>query len=400
MSRILLAWELGAGVGHLAAFRPLAEALLARGHQLTVAAQDIGSGMLVFGDLPVQLLPAPVCTRQYGGLAEPPLNYAEILMRYGYLDSAMLKALLRGWRGVLELSDAALVVADHAPTALLAARGRAIGRCAFGSPFLVPPPVSPTPNMRDWLTVPAQRLQSSDASVIGAINAALEPGQPPLQALHELFEGVAALFVGIPELDPYGPRAPDHFLGLHAGRSAAAAVSWPAGGGPRLFAYVRMDYPHIEACLAALAASAARCVVNLVGATPEIIARYGGPRLTFSEGHVDMEVVAAQCDAAVCHSGMGMVNALLRAGKPLLLLPGHLEQFLLSRNVARLGAALVVTPETAAQEVGGALQRLLTDPVVAGNARALAQRCALPSAAAVIDKAVARIEACIAEAAA
>jgi UDP:flavonoid glycosyltransferase YjiC (YdhE family) len=37
MSRILLAWELGAASGHLAGLRPLVEGLLARGHQVTLA---------------------------------------------------------------------------------------------------------------------------------------------------------------------------------------------------------------------------------------------------------------------------------------------------------------------------------------------------------------------------
>lgn len=35
MARILMAWELGAGFGHLAPLKPLAEALTARGHHVS-----------------------------------------------------------------------------------------------------------------------------------------------------------------------------------------------------------------------------------------------------------------------------------------------------------------------------------------------------------------------------
>lgn len=393
MSRILLAWELGTGVGHLALLRPVAEALLARGHQVTLAARDIGSAATIFNGLPLRIVQAPVCLKSYGGLAEPPLNFAEILMRFGYLDAPMLKALLQGWRSLLELTGADRLVVDHAPTALLAARGMAVGCTTFGNAFSVPPAVSPTPNMRDWLEVPAQRLQDSDARVIDAINAALAQDAPPINSLHQLFEGAEHLFVGIAELDPYGPRASGNYLGLHSGRSGAAAIKWPEGEGARLFAYLRQDYPHIENCLRALSASTACCLINLFGAKPEIIARYRSSKMAFTPGHVDMTAVAGQSDAVICHSGLGTVNAILRAGKPLLLLPAQLEQFLLARNVQKLGVGITVHPETAQPDIAGALARIAAEPVFAHNARALAQRCSVPSAPAVVEHVVARIEA-------
>ncbi len=393
MSRILFAWELGGGVGHLAAFRPVTEALLARGHQLTLAVRDIHSAAMVFSGLPVPIVPAPVCDKQYGGLADPPLNYSEILMRYGYIDSPMLGAMLRGWRGLLELTRAERLVVDHAPTALLAARGLAVGRLTFGNPFAVPPRVEPLPGMRPWLDVPARRLQDSDTVVVRTINAALAPEVPHISAVHQLFDDTEYLFVGIPELDPFGPRDAGNFLGLHTGRSGEMEVCWPEGAGPRVFAYLRMDYPHIEACLEALSASPARSLVNLFGAKPEIVERYRGPRLEFSAGHIDIAEAATQCDVAVCHSGLGTVNAVLRRGKPLLLLPNQLEQFLLASNVEKLGAGRVVRPDMGRPDIAGALRTMLADPAYAQSAQALSRRCSEPSASAIIDNAVARIEA-------
>ncbi len=395
MNHVLLAWELGAGAGHLASLRAVAEGLLLRGHRVTLAACDIGSAALIFGGLERQMhiVQSPACPKNYGGLADPPLNYAEILMRFGYLDAPMLKALLQGWRSLFELTGADRLVADHAPTALLAARGGAMACSTFGNPFAVPPPVSPTPNMRDWLEVPAQRLQDSDARVVAAINAALAPAVPPIASLHQLFDGADHLFVGVPELDPYGPRAAGSYLGLRMARSGSAPALWPQGEGPRVFAYLKTDYPHVDACLAALSASPARCLVNLVGGTPQMVERYRGPRLSFSAGHVDIEQALAQCDALVCHSGLGTVNAALRGGRPLLLLPSQLEQFLLARNVEKLGAGLVVHPETKTPDIAGSLARLLADPGFAQRAHALSQRCAVQSAGDIVNQIVARIEA-------
>ncbi len=394
MSRILLAWELGGGAGHLALLRPVAAALLERGHQVTLAARDINTAAMIFNGLPVLVVQAPLCQKTYGGLADPPLSFSEILMRFGYLDVTMLKALLQGWRSLLELTGADRLVADHAPTAVLAARGMGVARSTFGNAFSVPPPMSPTPNMRDWLEVPPHRLQDSDARVIAAINAALAPQASPINSLQQLFEGVEHLFVGLPELDPYGPRDQGTYLGLHTGRSGSEPALWPQGEGARVFAYIKAEYPHIQACLEALAASPARCLVNLAGATPQLIEHYRGPRLSFSAGPVDIDQALAQCDVLVCQSGLGTVCAALRGGKPLLLLPSQLEQFLLARNVEKLGVGLVVHPESKMPDIAGSLARVLADPAFARQAHAWAQRCSTPSVDALLDHAVGRIENC------
>lgn len=398
MSRILLAWELGGGAGHLASLHPVASALLKRGHQVTLAAQDLRAAAAFYAGLDMPVVAAPLSRGNYGGLAEPPLSYSEILMRYGYLDSPMLAGLVRGWRGLITLTGADVLVADHAPTALLAARGLPLRCMTFGNPFAVPPAVHPTPNMRPWLEVPVQRLLNSDAAVLATINRALPAGAPPLAAVHELFDRTTSVFVGLPELDPYGRREADCYLGLHVGRSGTTETQWPAGAGPRIFAYLRADYRYIDACLAALAACNARCLVHLADATEALMARHRGPGLAFSDTPVDIESAGAQCDLAVCHSGLGMVNAMLRAGRPLLLLPLQLEQFLLAGRVAALGAAQVINSEQAQPDFAAALTAMLGDPQYARSAQNLAARVAAASVGTITDRAIARIEALAAQA--
>jgi len=40
MARILFAWELGGGAGHVAPFYPIAQSLIAAGHELTLAVRE------------------------------------------------------------------------------------------------------------------------------------------------------------------------------------------------------------------------------------------------------------------------------------------------------------------------------------------------------------------------
>jgi UDP:flavonoid glycosyltransferase YjiC (YdhE family) len=393
VSRILFAWELGGGLGHLGPFRPIAERLAARGHEITIAASDVERAHSVFASQPVKIVQAPICTKTYKGIADPPLNYAEILMRYGYLDAPLLAGLVSGWRGLLDLTRADVLVADHAPTALLATRGRGTPRLAFGSPFCVPPPVSPTPAMRSWIEVPRERLENSDASVLEVINGALPSGAPRLAALHEIFEGAETLMIGIPEIDHYWPRNPADYLGLYSGVVGTGKPDWPEGDGPRIFVYLHADYRHIDAALTALAASPARVVIYLLGGTPALREKYSRPRLAFSATPVDLTAAVADSDLCVSQGNFSTVMSTLRGGKPMVLLPTQLEQYLLAARLVKLGLAELVHPESGSLDIAGTLARALANPSLARAARDFALRHREPAVDTIAERTAGRIEA-------
>ena len=397
MSRILLAWELGTGFGHIGPFLTVATGLLKRGHELHIAAREVAGAVAAVGDLPIAVHQAPLCLNTYGGLQDPPLNYAEILMRYGYLEPAMLHGLLTAWRSLMRVVRADIVMADHAPTALLAARDLGLPRAVIGSPFNVPPAVAPTPNMRDWEAVPAGRLADSDARVLKVINVARSDAQP-LAALHCIFEGAVHFFSGIPELDPYGARPADDYLGLRAVSAGSAEPSWPEGDGQRVFAYLHAPYPHLERALQALASSGARVLVHLLGGNPALMRKYEGGRMHFAPALLDFDKVVSACDLCVCHGNVGTTLGMLQAGRPLLMLPMHLEHFLLGRSVARAGAGECVHPDAAEPDIAGTLTRMLADPQYRKAAEGLAAREAATSVGTITHRAIARIEAFAAQA--
>lgn len=396
MSRILLAWELGAGFGHLGPFLTIAGGLLERGHELHIAAREVASAVAAVGDLPIAVHQAPLCLNTYGGLKDPPLNYAEILMRYGYLEPAMLRGLLTAWRALMRAVDADVVLADHAPTALLAAQDLDLPRGLLGSPFNVPPAIAPTPNMRDWLSVPAQRLADSDAQVLQTINVT-RPADRPLEALHRIFDGATRFMSGIPELDPYGARPADEYLGLRAVSTGSEEPVWPAGDGPKVFAYLHAPYPHLERTLTALSASGARVLVHLLGGNAALMQKHGGARLHFAPALLDFQKVVSACDLCVCHGNVGTTLGMLQGGRPLLLLPVHLEHFLLGRAVARTGAGEFLHPDAGDPDIAGVLGRMLVDSRYSKAAGALATRDAAASVGTITERTIARIEAIAAQ---
>src|SRR5438445_13046775 len=129
MSRILYAWELGTGYGHLGSVLPLAVRLRARGHEVVFARRDLTPPERFLGRRGFALLQAPVWLSERRGL-DLPVSYAEMLANFGFLDRAGLTGMVKAWRQLYALVQPDLLVIDHAPTALLAVRGT-------GSPLVV-----------------------------------------------------------------------------------------------------------------------------------------------------------------------------------------------------------------------------------------------------------------------
>jgi len=145
MARFLYAWELGSNLGHLATFEPVAQQLRQDGHHVTFAVRETHA-CATFLDDRFAWLQAPRFDGSTGMAA--PASYADILAGVGYADPAALMGLVVAWRTLLQLARPQLVFADHAPTAILAARTLGIPVMLFGPGFTMPPLRSPVPAMR------------------------------------------------------------------------------------------------------------------------------------------------------------------------------------------------------------------------------------------------------------
>ncbi|KQP35416.1 nucleotide disphospho-sugar-binding domain-containing protein [Pseudorhodoferax sp. Leaf274] len=397
MSRVLIAWELGGAYGHLSRLLPVALALRARGHEPVFAVRDLMEVESLLTPHGIAAVQAPLWLGRLHNLP-PAIHYAELLMRFGYLHPTALTGICRAWRHLLSLLQPALVVMDHAPTALLATRGLRLGRLNLGDGFCIPPPGRPMPSFVWWQPGQPARVQDSEAQVVAGANGVLQAlGAPQLGALSELAECDAQMLCTFAELDHYPGRDGAEFVGPIFSLGRGVDMDWPGGDGPRVFVYLHAGYPQIESVLAALQRTPARVLAHVAGASQQTMLRFGSARLRFSPAPLNMAAMCAQCDLAVGHGGAGTVAAMLLAGKPQLLLPMHMEQAMAARRVAGLQAAAAVPPESAGQ-VQELLAALLAEPALAQGARAFAARHAGYDQATAIDRVADCCEALIAQA--
>src|SRR5690242_8008310 len=120
MSRILMTWELGAGYGHLAPLLALAKPLKAKGHEIAFAARDLKTAATLLGGTGIAVHQAPANLEPAPGLALH--SFPQILLNTCFDDPEKLHARVQAWRKLYTDFKPDLLVSDHSPTALLAAR--------------------------------------------------------------------------------------------------------------------------------------------------------------------------------------------------------------------------------------------------------------------------------------
>ncbi len=375
MQRIVLCWELGKGYGHIAKLRAFALGLRKRGHEVVFVLKDLFHADRLQENDGFPVVQAPIWQHRYAGLPQP-VSYAEILFRFGYHDTEKLHAIVSAWRSLFTVLQPSLLVVNHGPTALLAARGLGIPTAVVGTGFELPPRENPLPNFRTWEKLHPRRLASSDQRVLNTANQVLRRlAGPEMASLSDLFDVDGYFLCTLPELEHYAKRGPARYWGPLFERNAGEECSWPPGQGARVFLYVTPGYAGIDALLSQLERSPHRVILHAPGWSPRNRKRALPQHIMWSNQPVKLRTVANECDLAICHGGHGTVAGILLGGKPLIMLPLHLEHQLMALRVTKLGAGLALFPEEEIH-LNDRIERLLTEPGFGEGARAFARQYA------------------------
>jgi UDP:flavonoid glycosyltransferase YjiC (YdhE family) len=378
----------------MANLRTVGLALAGRGHRVVAALRDPARAGAWFGAIPV--VAAPVSHGLPDDAIAESCTYADLLHNNGWASDDQLASLARAWRSLYDLVGADVVVMEFSPLALLALQGHRARSVVIGTGFYCPPDVTPLPDLYGGAVSYPDRLAATEARILERMNGvAHAQGASRLDHVAELFARADDNWLAtFPELDHYGARPGAQYCGTMA-RLPGRAPQWPPGEGPRIFAYLR-PYPMLRSVVRELRRLGAPTVIYLTGTEVEPLREAAPAHIRYETEPLDLPRVAAECDLAILYAPHDSTAAMLLGGKPILQLPQHLEQKLVARRTAELGAGIAL--ETADQpRIREGLQALIDDDRYARAAQGFAARHADHDPDAAVAEIVARIEA-IAEA--
>lgn len=368
MKRVVFCWELGGNYGHIAGFVGLARAFTSRDCEVVFVLRNLQyAGLLGDGVTCVQAPIPNIIPHQRDSY-----SYTGILASIGYRDKTVLAAYVDAWRKLLEEYQADLVVADHAPTAILAGQSIGVPVAAIGTGFVIPPFTTNFPQFTSNLVEPDVGL---DEQILANINyAMLLCGGQALDNLGDIFGRAQSYLCTLPELDHYGVRADAEYWGPLFSANQGLEPQWPALMGARIFAYLTVKLTNLEQVIAGLAQLSCPVLLHIPGLSEEQCAAWSVPSIKIEARAVNMGSVFAQAEMIVSQGGMGMSAQCILTGARHVIIPTQMEQVMLARRLSDIGLAYAVNAETAFDEYGAVFNRALTCKVLAKNSKILAQK--------------------------
>ncbi len=364
---VLLAWELGGGMGHVQRLLCVARELARHGHAPVLALKNVVESWPLLRDTPFPVLQAPFWHPRPWTGARPfvAASYADILAIRGYTAVEDLLPMVQAWQALLDQVWPRLIVGDSIPMLCLAAYGT-IPVVLLGDNFGLPP----TEGASFPALVPGAEPVAPPEQLLAVIGEVQRRrGRPAPETLTGLLKAAARFPAGVPELDPYQSTRREPCVGpLH---ELVGPLAPPAQ--PRFFAYLAADVPVTERVLTALARSECPGSAYLRGASLGMRERFRKQGFDILETPAPIADVLPHASVVVHHASSSLAHDALFAGRPQLVFPGHLENILNAQLLGRLGVGTYLLGQFSEEQVRQALHALLTERHYMERAQALAQ---------------------------
>ena len=380
MKRILFVAELGSGFGHVRRLLPLARAAARLGHQPVFLVANPTEAALVLQDSGIPVAQAPflaAAPRRSSASEQPARSFADLLLRAGFDDEAVLSRALETWGRLVDSLRPDAAVCELSPFFCLATHGSALPVLVSGHGFVLPPPELPRFPLLRAAPGGADDEAGDENRMLAATHAVLlRHGRPALPALPALFRGTTHAVTGLEALDPYRTLRASPAVG------PPGVATHPDGEPPLedLFGYLLGEAPGTLPLLQALGRSGAGGRVFVRRPTEAQRRALAGTNLGWVERPQPIEAALARARLIVHHGSMLTTEESLLGGRPQVVLPIYLEHLLTARALLDLGVARVARPRDASAELDALVTSALAGALggAAAQAQAVARALARP----------------------
>ena len=367
MTRVLLCWELGSGQGHIRRLSLLAREFRARGLDVQAAiSEDLPIPEEIEKSLPIHRVAQWPRVASHRTKVIAAASFGDILAELVFTDADGIASHINAWDVVLKAVKPSVVVADYAPGALLAARGR-VASVNIGDSYYVPPADLP-----EFPAFFRKAAEHDERAVQAKVNAVLHQRElPALKYLPQVQSADLTFVANFPALDVYASCRKIPAIGPLGPMPEIAEAQ-----GETLFGYFppcTEDNPRIINGLLASGLKG-RIVISKMRHMPAG-ALLGSP-VAFSRVPVNLVETLPRARIMVTHGGAQTLAAAVAAGIPQVIIAADDEKRLLGARIAEAGAGIVLyARQLQSADVASALRNVAEQPRYRKAALELARQC-------------------------
>lgn len=332
--RVLLAYESGYGFGHLTRLAAIAQRLKKHGIDSVLASYRLDDAAR-FAEAFVRVVQAPVWPSFFASertlLVKWGPSFADNLMNMGFGEARYIVANQLAWRGIIDDHDAIAVVADFAPGAVLAAKGRCPS-IQVGGPFCTPA----LDGDRFPAFLPDKPTDGSlEPQILAAIAAAMRQlARPAPASLQDAVIGDESCPTSFPEFDPYlrhrtEPLLPPDMISLNG--------ALPSGARDKVYVYLPEWVQHNDVVMAALCAMNLPVRLFMPHVSESLASTLKNFRVELADAPFSVAEIAASARVFLHHGGLGSCHVGLLAGVPQVTMEIDMEKIVDGRALTALG---------------------------------------------------------------
>jgi UDP:flavonoid glycosyltransferase YjiC (YdhE family) len=158
--------------------------------------------------------------------------------------------------------------------------------------------------------------------------------------LCDAFKADARWLCTFREMDHYPDRETANYLGTGYSPAGESPL-WPAAQGNRIFAYLKPHKDLVE-LLEVVRQMGLPTLIKGDQLPDSIEQQFTGPSVKFADKMQDMTEVAKNCVLGITNGNTSTTAQFLLAGKPVLMMPLHVEQLVGSMAIERIGCGIAV----------------------------------------------------------
>jgi len=366
MARILIGWELGAGLGHVSRLRKIARALAERGHHPIFAVRNLVESWSLLKDDGFTVVQAPMPNASPRSVKSPwrAAGLSDIFVMQGFDRPGDIYPVVMAWQHLFDLYRPALAISDYSPMMCLAAFG-SVPMVIIGDGFTVPPShLDEIPKIR-----PNVEETAPQADVVAAMaEVQLRRGRPAPESFSQLFECESTWVCTFPELDPFKA----HRLKPAVGPFDAPPAPLPPPNERRFFAYLGTDYKKFKIASKGIAEIGLPGEVYVRRASPKTVKVFEDNGIHVHKQPASMVDTLRKCSVIIHQGGIGTTEVSLAIGRPQVILTTHLEQNLNGSAVERQGTGVRVTGNYESEAIGEAVHKVHDEPSYVERAQIVA----------------------------